>query len=86
MNNNIISVGNKSAMIYVLAAITKLNESDTVIIKAFGKATSNAIDVALITKKYVVSLSIEDIHISNKIVKSKYDDYSISVIEITLSK
>jgi len=84
--NNIISVGNKSAMIYVLAAITKLNESDTVIIKAFGKATSNAIDVALITKKYVVSLSIEDIHISNKIVKSKYDDYSISVIEITLSK
>ena len=85
--NNVVCVGrSKPVMSYVLAVILKLNESDTVIVKAFGKATSNAIDVALTTGKYVVGASIKDIHVSNKIIKSKHGESSISVIEITLIK
>lgn len=49
--DNIIYVGSKSPMNYVLAVITQFqNGSEEVIIKARGKAISKAVDVAEIIK------------------------------------
>jgi DNA-binding protein len=78
--DNVVYVGKKGIMSYVLAAITQFNQgSATVSIKARGKSISRAVDVAEILRKniaiYTEELANEDG------TKSK-----VSSIDITLAK
>ena len=53
MENNTIFVGSKPVMNYVLAVVTQFNEgSNSVVLRARGKAISRAVDAAEIAARY----------------------------------
>ena len=50
MEENIIFIGNKPVMNYVLAVVTQFNEFNSVKLRARGKAISRAVDAAEIVR------------------------------------
>ena len=87
-NENIIYVGNKPPMSYVLAVVTQFNGgSDEVIIKARGRAISRAVDTAEITKnRFVTDAKIKTIAIDTESIANEEGRSSnVSSIEITLT-
>lgn len=76
-------------MNYVLAVVTQFNGgSDTVIIKARGKAISRAVDVAEIVRhRFVRGAQVTDIHIDTEhLTDEGGESANVSSIEISLSK
>ena len=87
--DNVIFVGTKPLMNYVLATITQSNSvSNEVIIKARGRAISRAVDVAEITRRrYMPGLLINNIKITTEEVTNETGDMvNVSSIEIYLKK
>ncbi|MFH1588910.1 MAG: DNA-binding protein Alba [Candidatus Diapherotrites archaeon] len=87
--NNVVFIGKKGAMAYVLAVVTQMNEGNSVVVlKARGKAISRAVDVAEIVKnKFIQSIKVEDIAISTEDITAESGDIlKVSAIEITLRK
>ena len=85
---NIIYVGNKPPMSYVLAVVTQFNGgSDEVIIKARGRAISRAVDAAEITRnRFVTNAKIKEIKIGTEsITNEEGRNSNVSSIEISLS-
>jgi nucleoid protein Alba len=66
---NMIYVGKKPTMNYVLTIVTQFNNNvDTITIKARGKSISKAVDIAEITKhKFIKELKYEDLRISTEV-------------------
>ena len=89
MENNIIFVGSKPVMNYVLAVVTQFNEgSDTVILRARGKAISRAVDAAeIVRNRFVPGSVVSDIKISTETIDG-YDNEktNVSIIEIYIEK
>jgi len=89
MENNIIFVGSKPVMNYVLAVVTQFNEgSDTVILRARGKAISRAVDAAeIVRNRFVPDSVVSDIKISTETIDG-YDNEktNVSIIEIYIEK
>jgi len=88
-DNNIIYVGKKNTMSYVLAVITQFNQgANFVVIKARGKTISKAVDVAEIVKnKFVNTLKIKNIDISTEEITTENNTpMKVSAIEIGLTK
>jgi DNA-binding protein len=85
---NVIYVGNKPIMNYVLAVITQFNSgAKSVVLKARGRAISRAVDVAeIVRKKFLTDVEVKDIKIDTETVKTEQDEMNISAIEIYLSK
>jgi len=85
---NVIYVGNKPIMNYVLAVITQFNSgAKNVVLKARGRAISRAVDVAeIVRKKFLTDVEVKDIKIDTETVKTEQDEMNISAIEIYLSK
>jgi DNA-binding protein len=86
---NVIFVGNKPPMSYVLAIVTQFNSgSNEVIIKARGRAISRAVDAAEITRnRFVSDAKIKEIVIGTESVTNEEGRTSnVSSIEITLTK
>ena len=85
---NVVYVGNKPPMNYVLAAITQLNSgANQVAIKARGRAISRAVDVAeIVRKRFLPDVEVKDIQISTEKVESEQGEANVSAIEITLAK
>ncbi len=86
---NVIFVGNKPPMSYVLAIVTQFNSgSDEVIVKARGRAISRAVDAAEITRnRFVTDAKIKDIVIGTEAITNEEGRTSnVSSIEITLEK
>ncbi len=86
---NIIYIGKKVTMSYVLAVITQFNQgAESVVIKARGKSISKAVDVAEIVKnKFVNTLKVVSINISTEEITTENNTtMKVSAIEITLSK
>lgn len=85
---NIIYIGKKPTMNYVLAVVTQLNsESDEVVIKARGRSISRAVDVAEIVKrKFVDGLNQTVTTGTEQITNDEGKEINVSAIEITLSK
>ena len=88
--DNIVYVGNKGVMNYVLAVITQFNSENAqeVIVKARGKAISRAVDVEeMVTKRFMPEVKIKEINLGTDHVQSE-DGKSINVstIEIILTK
>ncbi|HII94146.1 MAG TPA: DNA-binding protein Alba [Candidatus Methanofastidiosum sp.] len=89
-DENIVFVGSKPVMNYVLAVVTQLNkkETDNVIIKARGRAISRAVDVAeIVRNKFVVDVNVQKISTSTEtITRDDNSSANVSAIEITLAR
>ncbi|MGZ7132755.1 MAG: DNA-binding protein Alba [Halobacteriota archaeon] len=87
-DDNIIYVGNKPVMNYVLAVVTQFNNgADEVLIKARGRAISRAVDVAEISRnRFLSEVSVKDIAISTESLSTETGETNVSAIEITVAK
>jgi archaea-specific DNA-binding protein len=88
-DENVIYVGNKPAMSYVLAVVTQFNTSgsDEAIIKARGRAISRAVDTAeIVRNRFVKDAKVKDIKISTESLTNEEGRTSnVSSIEIYLT-
>lgn len=88
-NGNIVYIGSKPVMTYVLACITQLNEGNTdLILKARGRAISRAVDTAeIIRHRFVTDAVIKEINISTEqIERNEGGTANVSAIEIIITK
>ncbi len=86
--DNVVYIGNKSVMNYVLAVVTQFNNgANEVVIKARGRAISRAVDVAeIIRNRFLTNLKVRDIKISTETLQSGEERANVSAIEISLGK
>lgn len=87
--DNIIFIGQKPTMNYVLAVVTQFNGgSGEVIIKARGKAISKAVDVAEIARhRFVKDAAVSNIKIdTEQMVSEDGESANVSSIEIYLTR
>jgi DNA-binding protein len=89
-DENVIYVGHKPPMSYVLAVVTQFNtgSSDEVVIKARGRAISTAVDTAeIVRNKFVTDAILKEIKIGTEVVTNEEGRTSnVSSIEISLTK
>lgn len=96
-DNNVVFIGKKGVMAYVLAVITQFNKSSAreVVLKARGMSISTAVDVAEIVKRrFMADAKVNDIKIGTEEVESREVDektgqpriMKVSSIEITLRR
>ena len=89
-SDNVIYIGQKSFMAYVTSTILQFSKTDTknVIIKARGKFTAKAIDVAeVVVRKFLKErkIVVTDVKIGSEEYTNKENKKAnVSVIEITL--
>ena len=86
---NIVYIGNKPVMNYVLAVVTQMNGGvSDVVLKARGRAISRAVDVAEIVKnRFITDAQVESIGISTEeILNNEGSNTNVSAIEIQLSR
>ncbi|MFP4116893.1 MAG: DNA-binding protein Alba [Candidatus Aenigmatarchaeota archaeon] len=87
--DNVIFVGNKPPMSYVLACVTQFNDGmEEVHIKARGKAISRAVDVAEITKnRFEEDAVIESIDTGTEEIETdEGEEINVSSIDILMTK
>ncbi len=87
-NDDVVYVGNKPVMNYVLAVVTQFNGgTNNVTIKARGRAISRAVDVAeVVRNRFLDDVEVKDILISTEKVKSDRGESNVSAMEIILGK
>lgn len=88
-DENIVYVGKKSVMSYVLAVITQFNNGAAEVeIKARGKVISRAVDVAeIVRNRFMPDAKLKEIKISTEELTSEDGSKSkVSSIEIALTK
>ncbi len=87
-DENIVYVGRKPVMSYVLAVITHLNRPDAkeVVLKARGRAITTAVDAAEVTRRRFMSeLTVDKISIGTEELPQEVGGTrAVSTIEITL--
>lgn len=87
-DNNIVYVGNKPVMNYVLAVVKEFNNgASEVIIKARGKAISRAVDAAEVSRnRFITEAKINCITIGTEKMQSENGASNVSIIEIVIGK
>lgn len=88
-DNNVIYVGTKPVMAYVLAVVTQFNEgSKEVVIKARGRAISRAVDTAeVVRNKFLRDVQVKEIKTGTEELDGREGGkISTSSIEIFLAK
>ena len=85
---NVVFIGIKPVMNYVLAVITQFNMgTGDVILKARGRAISTAVDVAEITRnRFLKGLQVQNILIGTEEVQGERGATNVSTIEIVLGR
>ena len=86
---NVVYVGNKPVMNYVLAVVTQMNGgSAEVVLKARGRAISRAVDVAeIVRNRFITDVALGSIDISTEeLVNREGSSSNVSAIEIQLNK
>jgi DNA-binding protein len=87
--DNVIFVGRKPPMSYVLAVVTQFNGngSKDVVLKARGRSISTAVDTAeIVRNRFLKNAKISSITIGTEIVTNEEGrDSNVSSIEISLS-
>ena len=88
-DENVIYVGHKPPMSYVLAVVTQFqgSGSDEVVIKARGRAISTAVDTAeIVRNRFIKDAKIKDIKISTEsITNEEGRNSNVSSMEIILT-
>ena len=89
-DENVIYVGSKPPMSYVLAVVTQFNSgSDEVVIKARGRAISTAVDTAeIVRNRFVTDAKLKEIKIGTESITNEEEGRTtnVSSIEICLTK
>jgi len=87
-SENVVFIGIKPVMNYVLAVITQFNMGGgDVTLKARGRAISRAVDVAEITRnRFLQGLTVKNIQIGTEQVQGESGAVNVSTIEIALGK
>ncbi len=88
-DENVVYIGKKSVMSYVLAVITQFNNgAPEVAIKARGKVISRAVDVAeIVRNRFMPDAKIKSIDIKTEELTSEDGSMAkVSSMEITLMK
>ena len=90
-DENVIYVGQKPPMSYVLAVVTQFQSSgsDEVVIKARGRSISTAVDTAeIVRNRFIKDAKIKDIKISTESITNEEEGRTsnVSSIEIILTK
>ena len=89
-DQNVVYVGRKPVMSYVLAVITHMNRPDAneVVLKARGRAITTAVDAAEVTRRRFMSdLVVEKVSIATEeLPQETGGTRAVSTIEITLSR
>lgn len=86
---NVVYIGNKPVMNYVLAVVTQMNNGvPQVMLKARGRAISRAVDVAeIVRNKFITDVECGSIEISTEEITNREGTNSnVSAIEIQLNK
>lgn len=86
---NVVYIGNKPVMNYVLAVVTQMNGGTSeVILKARGRAISRAVDVAeIVRNRFISDVDIGNIDIcTEEIMSNEGTTTNVSAIEIQLCK
>ncbi len=88
-DENVIDVGNKPPMSYVLAVVTQFNRgSDEVVIKARGRAISRAVDTAeIVRNRFIKDAKLKEIKIGTESIAIEEENRTanVSSIEIFLT-
>jgi DNA-binding protein len=88
-DENVIYIGKKPPMSYVLAVVTQFNSngSTEVVLKARGRSISTAVDTAeIVRNRFVTNAKIKDIKIGTEsITNEEGRDSNVSSIEISLT-
>jgi len=85
--DNIVYIGRKPAMTYVMAVLATFNNQDIVEIKARGRSISTAVDVAEIARnRYIDNLARPKITIDTERLADGDAERNVSCITIKLSK
>jgi len=89
-DENVIYVGKKPPMSYVLAVVTQFqgSGSDEVIIKARGRSISTAVDTAeIVRNRFITDAKIKDIKIGTESITNEEEGRTsnVSSIEICLT-
>jgi len=88
-NNNIVLIGKKPVMNYVVACLTFFNSgAKKVTVKARGRAISRAVDtVELLRRAFVKDLQLQGIVIcTEEVTRAEGRKANVSAIEIALTK
>ena len=88
-DSNVVFIGKKPAMSYVLACVTQFNEGNAeIILRARGRAISHAVDVAeIVRNKFVTDTEIKNVVIGTEVVTGDGNEkLNVSSIEIVLGK
>ncbi|VVB98178.1 DNA/RNA-binding protein Alba 2 [uncultured archaeon] len=88
-DDNVVYIGKKDVMGYVLAVVTNFNRGSTeVVIKARGQLISRAVDVEEIVKRrFLPNVKIKGIRVMTEDLQNRTGQQSnVSAIEIILSK
>lgn len=86
---NVVYIGTKPVMNYVLAVVTQMNNGTSeVMLKARGRSISRAVDVAeIVRNKFITDVELGAINISTEEVSNREGSNSnVSAIEILLNK
>ena len=89
LEDNIIYVGNKPVMNYVLAVVTQFNDGQKdITIKARGRAISRAVDTAeVVRNRFMQDVKVKDIKIGTEELEGEIGDkINVSSIEIFLNR
>jgi len=85
---NVVLVGNKPVMNYVVACVTFFNQGvNDISLKARGRAISKTIDtVELLKRAFVKDLIVKNINIGTEEVEREDRKSNVSTIEISVEK
>lgn len=86
--DNVVFIGNKPVMNYVLAVVTQFNNgAPEVTVKARGKAISRAVDAVEVSRnRFLPDAKIKDIKIGTEKIATDRGESNVSTIEIVLLK
>jgi DNA-binding protein len=85
--DNIIYIGRKPAMSYVMATLATFNKNETVLLKARGRAITTAVDVAEITRnRYMNGMELPEISIGTEQLEDDRGMRNVSSMTIILTK
>jgi archaea-specific DNA-binding protein len=86
-NENVVFIGKKNIMSYVLAVVTQFNSGiKEVVVKARGKVISRAVDVTeIVRNRFVSDAEVKDVKImTEEITGEDGNKNKVSAIEIIL--
>ena len=88
-NDNVVLIGHKPVMNYVVACLTFFNSgSNKVVVKARGRAISRAVDtVELLRRVFLKDIEVKDIQVgTEEVAREEGRKSNVSTIEIEVGK